>query len=275
MKDTIEGHPTDKSSDEELSVYSAVIEFVPEVNEAEKGSSGPADAAHQEKSSKRRRLLWGVGGLILIIAAATAAVLATRSSSEEAQNESNFDFSGVAPGTGSVVPSSPIAAPASMTAEPSTAMPSDKPSLYLSNSPTGVPSSLPTTAAPTPRATNSPTRAPAEPTIEPTMQAFNRPPFQPLNPASETFGTFCVIADVPYFDDEKEALPGQIDTQMEGCEFLVHLGDIMEGDIPCDEENYILLKNMLLESSIPAFIIPGDNEVRIAIRRKYGIVYMF
>lgn len=47
---------------------------------------------------------------------------------------------------------------------------------------------------------------------------------------------------------------------MEGCEFLVHLGDIMKGEIGCDEEHYILVKEIMLESSVPAFIVPGDNE---------------
>ena len=47
---------------------------------------------------------------------------------------------------------------------------------------------------------------------------------------SETLLTFCVIADVPYVEEEALALPKQIQNETEGCEFLVHLGDIMPGD---------------------------------------------
>lgn len=91
--------------------------------------------------------------------------------------------------------------------------------------------------------------------------AGNTPPFQALNKTSETFGTFCAIADVPYVEADIPALPVQINTQMEGCEFLVHLGDIMEGETPCTNDHYLLVKDMLLNSSIPTFIVPGDNEV--------------
>jgi hypothetical protein len=96
-----------------------------------------------------------------------------------------------------------------------------------------------------------------------TMQPGNEPPFQALNHSSETFGIFCAIADVPYLDSDIPALPVQIATQMESCEFLVHLGDIMEGYTPCTEDRYILVKNILLASPIPTFIVPGDNEVRV------------
>lgn len=47
---------------------------------------------------------------------------------------------------------------------------------------------------------------------------------------SETLLTFCVIADVPYVEKEVLALPKQIQNETKGCEFLVHLGDIMPGD---------------------------------------------
>lgn len=98
------------------------------------------------------------------------------------------------------------------------------------------------------------------------MQPGNDPPFQALNQSSETFGIFCAIADVPYLDSDIPVLPVQIATQMDGCEFLVHLGDIMEGDTPCTEDRYIMVKDMLLASPIPTFIVPGDNEVRICHR---------
>jgi hypothetical protein len=85
-------------------------------------------------------------------------------------------------------------------------------------------------------------------------------PVTPIDQTSSTLLTFCVIADVPYFNNEKARLPGQIKNQVENCEFLVHLGDIMKGDVACDDEHYELVRGMLLNSTIPTFIIPGDNE---------------
>ena len=55
-------------------------------------------------------------------------------------------------------------------------------------------------------------------------------PNQIIRSDSETLLTFCVIADVPYVEEEALALPKQIQNETEGCEFLVHLGDIMPGD---------------------------------------------
>lgn len=72
--------------------------------------------------------------------------------------------------------------------------------------------------------------------------------------------TFCVIADVPYDEDEAAALPNQIANQMEGCEFLVHLGDIFTGDTDCNEEDYLVARDIMLQSAIPTFIVIGDNE---------------
>jgi hypothetical protein len=47
---------------------------------------------------------------------------------------------------------------------------------------------------------------------------------------------------------------------MEDCEFLVHLGDIMRGEIDCDEYHYANLREILLKSKVPSFVVPGDNE---------------
>jgi hypothetical protein len=99
-----------------------------------------------------------------------------------------------------------------------------------------------------------------ENTPDPTQVPVTNAPVTPMDSLSSTLLTFCVIADVPYYDDEKVFLPTQLATQMEGCEFLVHLGDIMRGEVSCDEEHYTTIKNIMLESKLPAFIVPGDNE---------------
>jgi hypothetical protein len=72
--------------------------------------------------------------------------------------------------------------------------------------------------------------------------------------------TFCVIADAPYTQEEAADLPNQIANQMEGCEFLVHLGDLFTGDTNCNEEDYIIIRDIMLESAIPTFVVLGDNE---------------
>ncbi|MGH2571705.1 MAG: Ig-like domain-containing protein, partial [bacterium] len=43
-------------------------------------------------------------------------------------------------------------------------------------------------------------------------------------------------------------------------EFLVHVGDIKDGGSPCREARYVTVANILKSLSVPAFIIPGDNE---------------
>jgi hypothetical protein len=87
-----------------------------------------------------------------------------------------------------------------------------------------------------------------------------RPPVVPINPSSATLMTFCVIADVPYTQEEAEELPNQIASQMDGCEFLVHLGDLFDGDTLCDEEYYHAIRDIMLESQVPTFVVLGDNE---------------
>jgi hypothetical protein len=87
-------------------------------------------------------------------------------------------------------------------------------------------------------------------------------PVQTENPdESSTLTQFCVIADVPYTAEEEQALPNQIANQTDGCEFLIHLGDIMRGADRCAEERYVAVRNILTTySNIPVFMLPGDNE---------------
>ena len=76
-----------------------------------------------------------------------------------------------------------------------------------------------------------------------------------------TMTQFCVIADVPYTAEEEAALPNQIANQTDGCEFLIHLGDIMGGSDKCAEEKYFVIRDILTNfSDIPVFMVPGDNE---------------
>ena len=246
-----------------------------------------------EMASRKHRLalVAGLCGVIILgIVVAVLAVFVGGSFKDTSESSSEaFDFTNV--GTDSDTRISPSPAPQRNTASPTLSHITEtvapitqvtlEPSINatnaptVSNSPSVVPSALPT-------------QAPAIPTPEPTMMPNTSPDILPVNYTSPTLLTFCVIADVPYYDEEARVLPTQIRDQMEGCEFLVHLGDIMRGEnsgfgfekclpmcaskthsfvfypcvgeISCTEDHYINIKAMMLESRVPAFIVPGDNE---------------
>ena len=135
---------------------------------------------------------------------------------------------------------------------------------------TDKPTKRPTTKGPTGHPTISPRPTTATPTEEPSviptfyptkeLQPVARPHIVPHDMTSETLTTFCVIADVPYDQKEVDELPNQIATQMDGCEFLIHLGDLFIGDTACDEEDYFVIRDIMLESKVPTFVVVGDNE---------------
>jgi hypothetical protein len=259
--------------------------------EETESDSRDRDEASDLLASNNRRLGLAAGVCGILIIAATVAVVVglVGGSFSQSQSQSNsdeatqFDFTDVGPDfsnirSGAPADSStpaPLAATDSPTPAPSdvpspkpSGAPSDKlsserPSESPSEQPSEVPSASPTMPRPTgiPSATPSgnPTRVP-DPSSAPTRMPNTNAPITPIKLDSETLLTFCVIADVPYIEREVQRLPGQIQNQIDGCEFLVHLGDIMQGDIPCDEEHYALVQGMLLESAIPTFIVPGDNE---------------
>ncbi len=72
--------------------------------------------------------------------------------------------------------------------------------------------------------------------------------------------TFYAMGDVPYSAAEDVSLPQQIAELPDDGLFLVHVGDIKPGSVPCDEAVYVKVSGMLKKSRTPTFIIPGDNE---------------
>lgn len=228
-------------------------------------------------ASKRHRiaLAAGIAGICIIggVVAAVAGLMGNsfkQSSQESSNSNEEFDFTDVADDSSNIrgsptsMPTKPLPAETSApsTPPPTTLPPSTSSPTIYTNAPTINATSLQPSSMPSPVANMSaaPSLSPTIATPEPTMMPQARPIVNPVNYSSETLLTFCVIADVPYYDSETAALPGQIQTQMDDCEFLVHLGDIMAGDIPCDDEHYILMKELMLQSEVPAFIVPGDNE---------------
>ena len=74
---------------------------------------------------------------------------------------------------------------------------------------------------------------------------------------------FSVTADAPYDSAEVGILQQHLDNHdlYSPSEFFFHLGDIKLGTAPCDESYYSDMAAMLRSLSVPAFIVPGDNEV--------------
>jgi hypothetical protein len=74
--------------------------------------------------------------------------------------------------------------------------------------------------------------------------------------------TFSVIGDVPYTPTELEDLREHIDdhNRLSPSEFLVHLGDILGSGQACNELCYQQVADALRGLTVPAFVVPGDNE---------------
>ncbi len=71
---------------------------------------------------------------------------------------------------------------------------------------------------------------------------------------------FYAMGDVPYSAADDVLLPKQIEDLPNDGLFLIHVGDIKPGKLPCDEAVYVKVSGMLGKSRTPTFIIPGDNE---------------
>lgn len=128
-----------------------------------------------------------------------------------------------------------------------TEVPSVVPSRIPSDLPSMVPSSLPT---------NSLVPS-SKPSLNPSSSPSQNPSYL------ETEAIFYAIGDVPYFDFEKTQLRTRLRELPEDGEFLIHLGDIRKSTfnqgIYCQIEEYQDAHDILLESKIPVFIIPGGK----------------
>lgn len=73
---------------------------------------------------------------------------------------------------------------------------------------------------------------------------------------------FSVIGDVPYDEEQRNGLISLIQTHndLAKSEFVVHVGDIKPGALPCDEAVYQDVSGLLQKFSTPTFMILGDNE---------------
>ncbi|MCG8606269.1 IPT/TIG domain-containing protein, partial [bacterium] len=74
--------------------------------------------------------------------------------------------------------------------------------------------------------------------------------------------TFSVTGDVPYGSGEVSEFQAIIDEHnlYSPSDFIVHVGDIKSGGGSCGESHYTQMRDMLLTSAVPAYIVIGDNE---------------
>ena len=73
---------------------------------------------------------------------------------------------------------------------------------------------------------------------------------------------FSATGDVPYGDSEVSVFQQQIDDHnvYSPSEFFVHLGDILSGSESCSEFRYQRVADIMHILTVPAYIVPGDNE---------------
>ena len=73
---------------------------------------------------------------------------------------------------------------------------------------------------------------------------------------------FSVMGDVPRSAFEDTLIQKQIaaHNRFSPSEFMLHVGDIKDGNTPCTEEIYVKVAEYLKKLKVPTFIVPGDNE---------------
>lgn len=84
---------------------------------------------------------------------------------------------------------------------------------------------------------------------------------------------FCAMGDVPYDLNEWQLLEKHVQELPDDLDFVIHLGDIKRGLLPCFEPNYKRVADILATSNAPAFIVIGDNEWNDCLRPAVGLKY--
>jgi hypothetical protein len=102
------------------------------------------------------------------------------------------------------------------------------------------------------------------PTESPTHRPTPRPSYRPSpRPSQDTKLIFYVMADAPYTDNERdEVMPNVIDELPDDAKMLFHLGDLEFKKVDnCEEWAYQEASRILERSSVPVFVLPGDNDL--------------
>lgn len=72
---------------------------------------------------------------------------------------------------------------------------------------------------------------------------------------------FYVTSDSPYDSSEEQKLAADMAALPSDAEFIVHLGNIQNSAVTlCSESRYSRVKNVLMESPVPMFILPGEED---------------
>lgn len=103
-------------------------------------------------------------------------------------------------------------------------------------------------------------------TLAPPLSTVTRNPSLLDPTAYEDETIFYAIGDVPYLDSEKIQLRDRMMNLPDNGEFLIHVGDIRSGKnktAPCKLEEYQEVRDILLQSKIPVFIIPGGTSTAL------------
>jgi predicted phosphodiesterase len=77
---------------------------------------------------------------------------------------------------------------------------------------------------------------------------------------SEKEINFLVMADSPYTNKDFLLKEKELKDIPESAKFIIHLGDIKVNNSDCTENLYKDFKELLKQSPIPVFIVPGDND---------------
>jgi hypothetical protein len=72
---------------------------------------------------------------------------------------------------------------------------------------------------------------------------------------------FYVTSDAPYDRNQEEKLTADLAALPNDADFLVHLGNIQDSAVTlCPETRYAHVKNLLVKSHVPIFVLPGEED---------------
>lgn len=124
------------------------------------------------------------------------------------------------------------------------------PSLSPSSEPSAAPSAMPSA---------SPSKS-SQPSVFPTLQPSSIPSLAPSVAAQQNTTVFYAVGDAPYTNDQAITLLKDVLALPPDGDFLIHLGDLRKAGEACQATEYRRAAAILQESTIPVFVVIGDND---------------
>lgn len=122
--------------------------------------------------------------------------------------------------------------------------------------PTDLPALL--TYEPSNFPSSAPTNSTAQPSVVPVTEKPSPKPYE--RGPDEVVTTILAIGDVPYSLRDQVLLRQQIESLDTRADFLIHVGDTRTGkETKCDKQDYIAVDEILMNSAVPVFIVPGGE----------------